>query len=272
MHDALEDVCDRLLRTDTAVPDSGGTPATVIITIDLEDLLNGTGYGITSDGTLIRTDQVRTMTDQAEVYYAFLDRNGVVLNLGRTRRIASRGQSAALYARDAGCCFPGCDRAPEWCERHHVMPWIDGGATDLNNLTLLCVYHHHNFATRGWTCRINPDGLPEWRPPRWVDRDQKPMINTRIQATHTARKQARHEDASSAEQPTHLRRHTGDWSKRSGGLAPGLAITSTTDRPLPYARPDTMTGCASPSCPTPTPRGSGSAARRRWPSTCATWT
>ena len=97
MHDALEDVCDRMLRTDTAVPDSGGTPATVIITIDIEDLLTGTGYGLTSDGTLIRTDQVRDMVDQAEAYYAFLDRNGVVLNLGRTRRIASRGQSAALY-------------------------------------------------------------------------------------------------------------------------------------------------------------------------------
>ncbi len=39
MHDALEDVCDRLLRSDT-LPDSGGTPATVIITIDIEDLLD----------------------------------------------------------------------------------------------------------------------------------------------------------------------------------------------------------------------------------------
>ncbi len=159
----------------------------MIITIDIEDLLTGTGYGITSDGTLIRTDQVRTMADQAEAYYAFLDRNGVLLNLGRTRRIATRGQSAALIARDAGCSFPGCDRAPEWSERHHVIPWIDGGETNLNNLTLLCRYHHHNFATRGWTCRINPDGIPEWRPPRSVDRDQKPMINTRITAMHAAR-------------------------------------------------------------------------------------
>jgi hypothetical protein len=140
MHDALEDVCDRMLRTGTTLPDSGGTPATVIITIDIEDLLTGTGYGITSDGTLIRTNHVRTMVDQAEVYYAFLDRNGVPLNLGRTRRIATRSQSAALIARDAGCSFPGCDRAPEWCERHHIIPWIDGGPTDLNNLTLVCRY------------------------------------------------------------------------------------------------------------------------------------
>jgi hypothetical protein len=97
----------------------------------------------------------------------------------------------ALIARDRGCSFPTCDRAPEWCERHHVVPWIEGGPTDLNNLTLVCRYHHHNFATRGWTCRINPDGIPEWTPPRWLDRDQNPLINARIQAALTARGQVR---------------------------------------------------------------------------------
>src|SRR5687768_9669236 len=95
MHEALEDVCDRPLGTEQ-VPDSSGKPATVIITIDIERLLNGTDYAITSDGTPIRTEKMRGMADQAEVFYAFLDRNGVPLNLGRTRRIASRGQSAAL--------------------------------------------------------------------------------------------------------------------------------------------------------------------------------
>jgi hypothetical protein len=187
MHDALEDVCDRLLRTDNPVPDSGGTPATVIITINLDDLLNRTGYGVASDGTLIRTDTVREVADQAEAYTAFLTAQGEVLRLGRTRRIASRGQAIALYARDHGCSFPGCDTAPEWCERHHIVPWIDGGATDLNNLTLLCRYHHHNFATRGWDCRINPDGLPQWTPPWWIDRVRTPLINTRIRSTLTAR-------------------------------------------------------------------------------------
>ena len=187
MHDALEDVCGRLLRTDIAVPGSGGTPATVIITIDLDDLLNRTGYGIASDGTLIRTETVRELTDSAEIYTAFLNNRGEVLRLGRTRRIASRGQTVALYARDGGCSFPGCDTAPEWCERHHITSWVDGGSTDLNNLTLLCRYHHHNFASRGWHCRITPDGIPAWTPPWWIDRSRTPMINTRIRGSLAAR-------------------------------------------------------------------------------------
>ena len=178
LHDALEEICDRLLRADPP-PDAGGSPATVIITIDVADLLNGTGYGISSDGTLLRTEQVVKLADQAEVYYAFLDRHGTVLNLGRTRRIASRPQTLALTARDHGCSFPGCDRSPEWCERHHVVAWIDGGTTDLNNLTLLCRFHHHNFASRGWTCRINRsrparmDPTPLGRPRANTD-DQPP--------------------------------------------------------------------------------------------------
>ena len=186
MHDALEDVCDRLLRQNDPVPDAGGTPATVIITIDIDDLLAKTGYGVASDGTLIRTDTVLRLADQADIYIAIAQHRGEVLRLGRTRRIASRSQTIALIARDGGCSFPGCDTAPEWCERHHIVAWIDGGKTDLDNLTLLCRYHHHNFATRGWECVINTDGLPEWRPPRSVDRTQEPMINHRITGQLTA--------------------------------------------------------------------------------------
>ncbi len=164
LHDALEDVCDRLLRgsndPDTRIPDAGGTPATVIITVDLQDLLAKTGYATASDGTLIRTDQALRLADQADIYFAAVTAKGVPLHLGRMRRIATLGQTIALIARDKGCSFPGCDVPPEWCERHHIRAWLDGGETNLDNLTLLCRYHHHNFAARGWTCRINPDGHP----------------------------------------------------------------------------------------------------------------
>ena len=178
-------MCDRLLRSDD-LSDAGGTPATVILTIDVEDLLQRTGYAVTGDGTLIPTSKALGLADQADIYLATVTGAGVPLRLGRLRRIASAGQTAALIARDRGCSFPGCATAPEWCERHHVIAWADGGKTDLDNLTLLCRYHHHNFASRGWDCRINGDGLPEWRPPKWVDRERTPLINNRIHAALAA--------------------------------------------------------------------------------------
>ena len=91
MHDALEQLCDRILRTDTAVPDAGGTPATVIITLDLADLADKTGYAVASDGTLIPTEKALDLADQAEIYFAAVNAHGVPLHLGRTRRIASAG-------------------------------------------------------------------------------------------------------------------------------------------------------------------------------------
>lgn len=178
-HDALEEVCDRVLQAGDVVG-VGGTPATVIVTVTLEDLLDRLGYGTTSDGVMIPVAEVLRLADEAEVVPAVMNRAGSVLSLGRTRRIASVAQTHALVARDHGCSFPGCDRPPEWCERHHIKEWVDGGATDLDNLTLLCRYHHHNFAARGWRCQLNADGLPEWLPPRWLDRERRPLLNSRI--------------------------------------------------------------------------------------------
>lgn len=179
LHDALEQVCDRLLRS-TALPDSGGTPATAIVHINLDDLLSGTGGGQLTDGTRISLAQVAELLDQAEIAWCLEDAKGAVLDLGRSRRIASPAQTLAMIARDGGCSFPGCDVAPEWCERHHIISWLAGGLTDIDNLTLLCRYHHRNFEQRGWTCRMTADRLPAWSPPRWVDKSRRPIIHPRI--------------------------------------------------------------------------------------------
>ena len=130
---------------------------------------------------MLSADTVAGLADEADLYSTVVSSLGVVLQLGRTRRLASCGQTMALIARDGGCSFPGCDRPPEWCERHHVLDWARGGRTDLDNLTLLCAYHHHNFASRGWTC-LMIDGLPAWIPPRWVDPKQRPLRNPRVTA------------------------------------------------------------------------------------------
>jgi hypothetical protein len=186
VHDAVDEACARLLKMKDK-SSVGGAPASVIVTIGLEELLAKAGLAETSDGSTLSPDQLLRIADEADIWPTIINQNGVPLALGRTRRIASAGQTMALITRDSGCSFPGCTHPPQWCDRHHVVDWILGGLTDLDNLTLLCRYHHTNFLQKGWTCRINTDGLPEWIPPWWIDRNQRPQINARIRRLHAQR-------------------------------------------------------------------------------------
>jgi hypothetical protein len=88
-----------------------------------------------------------------------------VLDLGRRVRLVSKAQRRALVHRERHCAFPGCRRPPRWCDAHHLVPWIKGGATDLDNLVLLCRRHHVLCHEGGWALTRLPDGTIEAAPP-----------------------------------------------------------------------------------------------------------
>jgi hypothetical protein len=86
-----------------------------------------------------------------------LSRAGVrVLYVGRAERTVTLRMRQAVVARDRHCVFPGCRANPRRCEVHHVTPWEHGGPTDLDNLALLCVRHHHAVHEGGWDIRLKP--------------------------------------------------------------------------------------------------------------------
>ncbi|ORL82811.1 HNH endonuclease signature motif containing protein [Prescottella equi] len=101
--------------------------------------------------------------------------DGVPLNLGRASRTVSKKQRRALIARDHGCAFPGCGTPPAHCEGHHVKHWADGGPTDLDNLVLLCRYHHTLLHHSHWDVKIGADRHPWFTPPSTVDPYKKPV-------------------------------------------------------------------------------------------------
>ena len=65
LHDALEEACARLLKA-ADQPSVGGIPASVIVTISLEDLLAKAGVAETADGTQLTSDQLLRIADEAE--------------------------------------------------------------------------------------------------------------------------------------------------------------------------------------------------------------
>ncbi len=100
-------------------------------------------------------------TDAANVVTVVV-RNGVVIhapgdmNLGRSKRHASRSQRRALHALYRTCAVPGCATHFNRCKIHHIIWWSHGGRTDLDNLIPVCVHHHHKIHDDGWHIELDP--------------------------------------------------------------------------------------------------------------------
>jgi hypothetical protein len=69
--------------------------------------------------------------------------DGEEIDRDPTARLASAAQRVALAFRDRHCTYPGCTRPPTWSlHAHHKIPYGQGGATTVQNLSLLCSEHH----------------------------------------------------------------------------------------------------------------------------------
>ncbi len=97
----------------------------------------------------------------ARLQLAVQDACGDALGIGRASRVVPRRVRRAMGRRDKGMCrFPGCD-ATRRLHAHHVIHWLDGGPTELNNLVSLCHFHHHSVHEGGWD--MVSDGPGEFR-------------------------------------------------------------------------------------------------------------
>ncbi|MFF5199365.1 DUF222 domain-containing protein [Micromonospora parva] len=175
-HDALRDVCRLALRTGE-LPENGGDPAQVVVTISYDGLTGQLGGGTLDTGLHLTPEAVRRLACDATILPAVLNGAGQPLDLGRQRRLITGTLRRALVLRDRGCAFPGCDRPPRWCDAHHIHHWANGGTTNLDNAVLLCGHHHRHLHHSDWTVRLAGDGHPEFVPPAWLDPEQLPRRN-----------------------------------------------------------------------------------------------
>ncbi|HWE90636.1 MAG TPA: DUF222 domain-containing protein [Pseudonocardiaceae bacterium] len=178
--DAMADILT--LAADTGqLPEDGGQKPHLTVTIDWNTLREQTGRatleGATLDGaTSLTASQARRIACDAHILPIVLGSRSQPLDVGRSTRTIPTAIRKALVIRDRGCSFPSCDRPPQWTDAHHITSWIDGGPTELGNLTLLCRQHHTLIHHSAWRIEMD-DGIPTFIPPRYVDRDQKPRTN-----------------------------------------------------------------------------------------------
>ncbi|MEX0796851.1 MAG: DUF222 domain-containing protein [Acidimicrobiia bacterium] len=141
-HDALEDLAVSFLET-TNTTTSGGEKPHLNIHVDLDALqAEPGGLHETTEGTVLPIETIRQISCDCSLTRIVFGPDSEIIDVGRKTRAINPAQRRAVIARDRHCTWGGCRRPADWCDVHHIIHWADGGETILENLTLLCRYHH----------------------------------------------------------------------------------------------------------------------------------
>lgn len=203
--DGLSELLERYLRAQTG---KGSHGVNVNLTVSLAELLNKpadagdthghkatqrNGQPSPSDSNWpfwldwtgpISRHLAEYLACDADLTPVIVDHHGVPLALGRSFRLASSSQREAIIIRDRCCVM--CGRPARWCKVHHVTYWTNGGATDLNNLALLCAECHRDIHNTDWELLMGDDGHPYSIPPAEIDPERRPVASYHRRRKHSA--------------------------------------------------------------------------------------
>ncbi len=152
---------DALVALCTQKPNGQSSATTSFgVIVDAETLLNGPHKNSVREtrdfGTSLSQPTIERLACDCQIHTLLRDANGVVTDVGRTYRSATKAQRLALRAMYGSTCgVVGCDTAFAWCQIHHITPWEHNGPTDLNNLIPLCSEHHHKVHEGGWSIHLD---------------------------------------------------------------------------------------------------------------------
>lgn len=157
--DALVTLCSARIGDD---PDTDR--ATVVVHMREGASAAGSSRGADiEDGPVIAPETAERLRCESRTQAAVEDATGEPLALGRMSRFPSAAMLRQLRYRDIGCTFPGCGSV-RFVKAHHIVWWRHGGRTDLDNLVLVCTFHHKLLHEHGWTV-ARRDGSAAWFQP-----------------------------------------------------------------------------------------------------------
>jgi hypothetical protein len=139
-----------------------GSPFLVVAHVPLAALVDDAGEQSALTGELeqhglIDVETVRRIACDATIVVALDDDVGHTMYEGRAKRFPTQAQRREVMRRDRHCRFPGCTNVT-FTNVHHIVAWKPGGRTDLDNLALTCLHHHHLVHSGGWTMSGNANG------------------------------------------------------------------------------------------------------------------
>ena len=153
--------CDALceLIRSTGGRSEAASPYVVVAHVPLAALVEDSGEtsdlaGELEHHGLIDVETVRRIACDATVVIGVDDDVGHTMYEGRARRFPTQAQRREVMRRDRHCRFPGCTNVT-FTNVHHIVAWKPGGRTDLDNLVVVCLFHHGMVHRNGWTMSGN---------------------------------------------------------------------------------------------------------------------
>ncbi len=157
--DALVGLCSARIGAD---PDPDR--ATVVIHAQLGEIVPERGGCEIEGATAIHPATVRRLLCEARTQIVVEDEAADVVALGPMGREPSAWMARQVRYRDGGCRFPGCGTRA-FTQAHHLVFWSRGGPTTLENLLLVCSFHHRFVHELGWSVRREAGGHLRWLRP-----------------------------------------------------------------------------------------------------------
>src|ERR1700694_425250 len=144
-----------------------GSQAQIQVTSSLETLLAlaGAPAAEMEHSLPVSSKTIERLACDSGIARVLLNSESLVIDVGRSKRVVSEPGRRALAARDGHCLWTQCDRPASRSAAHHLVHWIHGGNSDLDNLILLCHRHHWMVHEGGWQIVRGDDGYIVTIPP-----------------------------------------------------------------------------------------------------------
>jgi hypothetical protein len=112
----------------------------------------------TTDGVPVDPNAAVVAGLLGQVRRIVLDAAGVIIDVGRTRRLFTGPIRDAVKALEPSCGWLGCYLRGVIAQLDHTIPYSKGGSTDPTNADLYCGHHNRHKHRHGYTARRQPDG------------------------------------------------------------------------------------------------------------------
>ena len=135
--------------------------ATVVVHAPMEALVSEGPGTFLEDGPALHGRTASRLACDCFLEVVLHNKVGEVVGIGRKTRKVPRWLIRQLKYRDGRCTFPGCE-ANHFLHAHHIRHWSRGGPTDLDNLVLVCTFHHKLLHEYGWNVAAGEAGAHRW--------------------------------------------------------------------------------------------------------------